>query len=537
MRFEWPWLLWAAPLVAGLVWVLAFLARRARVRAASAWSPTLGTEAGRHGRRAGLVLAATALVATAAAAGPRFGRVQVDVESRALNLILAVDISRSMLAEDADPSRLARSVGAARRVLLDAEGDRVGLIAFAGRSYILTPLTLDASAVQLYLDHLDPDIASEGGSDLTAVLRQGGELLGSASQGGDRALVILTDGEGHDSLPSAVAAATRLRADGVSLILVAQGGEAPARIPVRDSAGTLTGYQHHEGAPVETRRRDDILRAIATAAGGTLVAADVADQAGAVRAVLASLERRPARERQVDDLLPRAWIGALAAFGLLLAHSATRRTAALAALAMMISTEAGLAQRPSEGERLLQRGERSAAAERLARDARQRATSDSAWYNAGTAALAAGQLGEARAALATSARSVDPELRFRSLYNLGLAALLEARADTARREELLGDAVDHLRQAVLLRPDAQAARWNLELATRIRPPPQGGGRGGGGGPPPPGGGQQPPAPGAGGMTPEQAAAILAAVEQSERAVRAGQVDRRRGMAARTGRDW
>ncbi|MFN2317400.1 MAG: VWA domain-containing protein, partial [Gemmatimonadales bacterium] len=99
MRFEWPWLLWAAPLVAGLVWVLAFLARRARVRAASAWSPTLGTEAARYGRRAGLVLAATALVAMVAAAGPRFGRVQVDLESRALNLILAVDISRSMLAE------------------------------------------------------------------------------------------------------------------------------------------------------------------------------------------------------------------------------------------------------------------------------------------------------------------------------------------------------------------------------------------------------------------------------------------------------
>ncbi|HUG28821.1 MAG TPA: VWA domain-containing protein [Gemmatimonadales bacterium] len=536
MRFEWPWLLWMAPLVAGLVWGLAFLARRARVRAASAWSPALGQEAARRGRHAGLVLAATALMAMAAAAGPRFGRVQVDVESRALNLILAVDISRSMLAEDAAPSRLVRSVGEARRVLLDAGGDRVGLIAFAGRSYILAPLTLDAAAVQLYLDHLDPDIASEGGSDLTAVLRQGGELLGAASQGGDRALVIFTDGEGHDSLPFAVEAAARLRADGVSLILVSQGGEAPAPIPVRDSVGTMVGYQQHEGAPVETRRRDDILRAIATAAAGTLVAADVADQAGAVRAVLASLERRPARERQVEDLLPRAWIGALMAFGLLLAHSATRRTAALAALALMIGTQAGVAQRPSEGERLLQRGERAAAAERLAREAQQRPTSDSAWYNAGTAALAAGQFADARAALATSARSVDPELRFRSLYNLGLAALLEARADTARSEALLGEAVEHLRQAVLLRPDAQAARWNLELATRTRPPPQSGG-GGGGGPPPPGGGQPSPTSGPGGMTPEQAAAILAAVEQSERAVREGQVTRRRGMAARTGRDW
>jgi Ca-activated chloride channel family protein len=537
MRFEIPWLLWAAPVLAALAWALAAFARRQRILLARRWSGALGDEAARHGGQGARLLGLAVLVATVAAAGPRIGRVEAELESRALNLVLAVDISRSMLAEDTRPNRLSRAVSEARRVLLDAAGDRIGLIAFAGRSYILSPLTLDGGTVGLYLDHLHPDIASEGGTELAAVLRQGGELLGAATQGGDRVLVIFTDGEGHDSLPVALAQAARLRTAGVSVVFVAQGGAVPVRIPLRDTLGTLTGYQEHDGEPVETRRRDDILQALAGAAGGTLIGAAQADQARGVREVLASLERRPARERRMEDLVPRAWIGALLAFLLLLGHSASRRTAALTGLLLAVVAGEGGAQRPGTGQRLLERGERPAAAEVLRREAERRRTSDTAWYNAGTAALAAGRLSEARTALATAARSVDADLRFRALYNLGVAALLEARADSARREPLLEEAVGNLRQAVLLRPDAQAARWNLELATRERPPPAPGGGRGGQSPPPSRSGAAPPQPAGGALSTGQAEAILAAIEQAERAVRAGQVERRRGMSARAGRNW
>ncbi|MCL4866105.1 MAG: hypothetical protein KJZ47_09450, partial [Gemmatimonadales bacterium] len=85
-----------------------------------AWGPGLGAEARALGRRSALGLGVIGLVATAAAAGPRFGRQEVDIESRALNIVLAVDISRSMLAEDVGPSRLRRSVQEARRLLQDA---------------------------------------------------------------------------------------------------------------------------------------------------------------------------------------------------------------------------------------------------------------------------------------------------------------------------------------------------------------------------------------------------------------------------------
>lgn len=538
MRFEEPLLLLAAPAIALVVALLAWLARRARVRTAGRWSAALGAEARRLGRGSVALLGLVALAAAVAAAGPRFGRAQVDVESRALNLVLAVDISRSMLAEDAPPNRLDRSVREARRVMQDAEGDRIGLIAFAGRSYILAPLTLDASAVRLYLDHLDPDIASEGGTDLGAMLRQGGELLAAAAQGGDRVLVVFTDGEGHDSLPLAAAAAARLRAAGVSLILVAQGSEGGAPIPVRDSLGRLVGNQRDgDGMVIETRRRDDYLRAVATAAGGTLIRADLQDQAGAVRGVLTSLERRPARERRVDDLIPRAWMAALLAFGGLLVHSVTRRSAALAGLGLVVATATAAAQRPSEGVRLLRRGDSAAATGAFRQAAQARVTSDTAWYNFGTAALLAGQLDEARAALVTAARSVDPGLRFQALYNLGLASLRAARADSAGAGLLLSEAGGHFREALLLRPGSAEAKWNLELTNRLRPPPTP--RGGGGTQPPSQGGGVPPPPAAhsGALTPEEAERILASVEQGEQAVRADQVRRRRGLLARSGRDW
>src|SRR5256885_9152263 len=137
-------------------------------------------------------------------------------------------------------------------------------------------------------------MASQGGTGLAPALRQGGELLQASSELADRVLVVFTDGEAHDSLPPITAQAERLKADGIRLILVAEGGRNPSRIPVRDDHGLLLGYQKDEdGRVIETTRRDDMLGAAADAAQGTLVAADLPDQAGAVRDLVASYRRAP----------------------------------------------------------------------------------------------------------------------------------------------------------------------------------------------------------------------------------------------------
>ena len=542
MMFDAPLLLLLAPALGLALGFAAWLGRGRRIRLARRWSPALGRLARARGTWAPLVLGLIGLAASVALAGPRWGRTEIRTESRALSLVFAMDISRSMLAEDASPNRLQRSIREARRLIQDLEGDRLGLIAFAGRSYILAPLTVDGSAIRLYLDALDPDLASEGGSDLSSVLAQGGQLLGATTDAADRVLVVFTDGEAHDTLSDIVRQAEALKAAGVHLIMVAEGTLAPTRIPIRDSTGTLLEYKRDEdGTVIQTQRRDDILRAVVDAAEGTLVPNEAADQGGAVRDLVSAMKRSPTSATRTADLVPRAWIPGLVAALLLLAYTIARPGPALIGLAgLLVLGRSAEAQRPTAGGRALAAGDPTRAAAEFLKEAGTGRAKDTAFYNAGTAALQAGRLEVARGALVEAAKSLDPGLRYRALYNLGLVGLLAARADTSRQEELLDDATDRLRQALLLEPSSARAKWNLELAERRRPPPPPQ-SGGGNAPPPPTGGPKapepkPPQPEPRDLSQSQAEQILNSMERRERLTREEQ---QRRMAGSSGgvKDW
>jgi tetratricopeptide (TPR) repeat protein len=163
---------------------------------------------------------------------------------------------------------------------------------------------------------------------------------------------------------------------------------------------------------------------------------------------------------------------------------------------------------------------------------------DTAFYNAGTAALRVGRLDVARRALTEASTSLDPALRYRALYNLGLVDLLAAGSDSTNRSKLVGSAIEKLRQALLLQPASERAKWNLELAQRMKPPeppPQsgsgsGGGNGGGAAPPPPA------APPQGGMTQAQAEQILESMSREERQTRMDQQQRMQSSASGV-KDW
>ena len=544
MTFDAPLVLFLAPVLAVAFGCAAWLARRRRIQLARRWSPSLGRVARARGGWAPAVVGVAALLAAIGLAGPRSGRTEVKTETRALSLVFAVDISRSMLAEDVAPSRLQRASREARRLIQDLEGDRLGMIAFAGRSYILAPLTVDGGAIRMYLDALDPDLASEGGTSLAAVLTQGAQLLGAATDAADRVLVLFTDGEAHDTLPEAVAAAEALKDAGVRLIVVAEGRALPTRIPLRDSAGTLLEYkQDEQGNVVRTQRRDDVLRALVDAAEGTLVPNELPDQAGAVRDLVAAMKRSPTSNTRTGDLTPRAWIPVLGAGLLLLGYTILRPGPALVSLAglLLLSTSAG-AQRPTAGTRAMAADNPAGAAAAFLKEA-QGSARDTAFYNAGTAALDARRFEVARGALTEAAKSLDPDLRYRALYNLGVAGLLAAAADTTKRDELLNQAADQLRQALLLQPSSARAKWNLELAERRRPPPAGGGGGGGGKPPSGGGGgSQSPEPTRPenqdqGLSRTQAEQILNSMERRERETRADQQRRLKGNSADGVKDW
>jgi tetratricopeptide (TPR) repeat protein len=164
---------------------------------------------------------------------------------------------------------------------------------------------------------------------------------------------------------------------------------------------------------------------------------------------------------------------------------------------------------------------------------------DAAWYNAGTAALADSDAETAQASLAHAAASLDPDVRFRALYNLGLLALRQAEDDSAGRDAHLADAERAYREALLLRPRDRPAKWNLELAVRQRggssqnkaPPSSGGGSG------PSGGGARSAGGTEGGLSPAQAEQLLRSIGHEELRTRRDRTGLMRHPAEPGVKDW
>ena len=538
ISFDAPYVLYASPLVALVVIGLALWARSVRVRRANVWSQDLGNIATHTGRGGAVVLGATALLASVALSGPRFGARVVTTESKALALVIAVDISRSMLAEDVAPSRLGRVQQETRRLIQDLGGDRIGLIAFAGRSFILSPLTVDDGALQLLVDGLDPGLASAGGTELGPMLEQGRQLLLASPAVADRVLVVFTDGEAHDSLPQALSAAQRLRREGVRLILVGEGDIQGARIPLRDPTGVLTGYlEDLDGNVVRTVRRDDILSAIADAGQGAFVPAQLGDQAGAVRDLVDSYKRAPQATTTAAQDISRAWIPLALAALLLLIHTFTRRTAALAGIAflMLAPIPANAQGRPNRADEAWRDEAFGVAADLYEQQVLSDQGGDTAMLNLGTAALVVGDTARAAAALSSALRSLDPELRFRALFNMGLLSLQRAAADPANQEAHLTEARRRYREALLLRPLDEDAKWNYELTIRQE-------SGDGGGQPPPqnpnrGENEPQPEPEMRGLTREQAEQILNSMLAEEAETRDRMTQRRSQPRSRRRKNW
>jgi tetratricopeptide (TPR) repeat protein len=166
-------------------------------------------------------------------------------------------------------------------------------------------------------------------------------------------------------------------------------------------------------------------------------------------------------------------------------------------------------------------------------------SSDTAWFNAGTSALVGGDLTTAISSLERATLSLDPALRQRALYNLGTAYLMQARRDTAQRDTLLASAASRLRESLLLAPTDRNAKYNYELARRLRPPPPPSsskskpGPGNSKSPPP----KQQPGRQPSGMTPAQADQVLSAMERAEQQTRQGQNQRARRGELPPGPDW
>jgi Ca-activated chloride channel family protein len=220
-----------------------------------------------------------------------------------------------MWAEDVRPNRLERQRLEARRLVTELAGHRVGLVAFAGAAYLLSPLTVDHAAIHLYLDALDPTTAGTPGSALSdAIQRAVGALGSQEDESGDRAIVVLTDGESHDASEDVIAAARAASAAGIRIYGIGIGGEAGEPIPRHDRTGArVGGFKHDdEGRVVLTRLSREPLATAAQSAGGFFARAD---ENGAARVLTALAELRAGRAQATRGVrwTPRfQWFVALA---------------------------------------------------------------------------------------------------------------------------------------------------------------------------------------------------------------------------------
>lgn len=297
MTFARPELAWLAVALPLLVCVAVYgYARRRRRVAAALGDPVLISRLGGPGfdpfpARRAAALAAAAAALGLAATGPQWGLRPVEGRVTSQDIVLVLDVSRSMLVSDVVPSRLERQRLLARQLLRELEGSRIGLVAFAGRAYILSPLTVDRSALELYLDALDTEIASEGGSALAAAIRQGTDLAmqGAGERGGARSMILISDGEAHDEENEIMAAVARARRAGVTVHTVTVGTEQGGPVPELDDWGGIRSYVRYEGEVVISRSNPELMERIASETGGT---AQRLDRPGAAAAIAAAARGR-----------------------------------------------------------------------------------------------------------------------------------------------------------------------------------------------------------------------------------------------------
>jgi len=283
LRLEYPIWVWIGLAAAVMGAVLVYLWQRKRKTAQDALGSSGMLErltridlTGSPYRRGVLVGAALGLLGLAMA-GPQWGAQEVEEQTRALNLVLVLDVSESMWAEDVRPNRLERQRLEARRLVNELAGQRIGLIAFAGAAYVLSPLTIDHGALHLYLDALDPTMAGTPGSSPSAAIYEALNLLrDSGSEGGDRAIVFLSDGESHDEEQEVLAAAKAAEADRVRMYAVGIGSDRGEPIPNHDRLGErIGGYkQDDDGEVVLSRMTREPLSSAARETGGTWTRAD-----------------------------------------------------------------------------------------------------------------------------------------------------------------------------------------------------------------------------------------------------------------------
>jgi Ca-activated chloride channel family protein len=409
----------------------------------------------------------TALVfAALALAQPRYGFIEKETKQKGRDVIVAIDTSRSMMATDVSPTRLARAKLFTQDLVRLMQGDRVGLIAFAGSAFLQAPLTLDYSAVTNSLDELDTDLIPVGGTNLAAAINGALEAFGKA-EGNTRALVVLTDGEELDA--DGIAAAKRAAQEGIRIFTVGIGSPEGSLIPIRLDDGQPDFVRDKAGKPVTSKLDESRLREIAAATGGFFIpigpeaARDIFEK-GIVPMELSENGVFNARQPIERYQWPLAVATILLALSLLPGDRRWRlakTSAVLLAFLPNAQAQSGLEEFNS--------GDFSKAATVFEDKLQGQPGSRELQFNAGAAAYKSGDYEKSATHFTEALLSPNPKLREAAAYNLAntLVRKGEAAAEPEAKKTNWKNAIEQYDEALQLNPDNNFAKENRELVKKL----------------------------------------------------------------------
>ncbi|HEY1906513.1 MAG TPA: VWA domain-containing protein [Myxococcaceae bacterium] len=477
---EWL-LLGLAALAVGAIAAWAALRRRAAVR--QLLGDRLGDSLAPGVETARPVVRATftgvsLLLFSVAMGQPQCGSRAELTKKRGIDVVVALDASKSMRARDVLPSRLERAKLELSTLLDELKGDRVAIVAFAGDAFVQCPLTSDYAAAKLFLRAIDPDQMQEGGTNIGAALMTSQKVLEGADRGAkDRVVVLLSDGE---DLSGEVGEATEaLKATGIKVFTIGIGNSSGEPIPVFDKQGDRTGYMKDPstGQTVLSRLDEAGLESIAQATGGEYFHRSGAVAVPEVAARIDRLQKSELESRitvRYDErfqsfLLPGL---VLLLLGMLFGAPGRRRgTGAALGVGLVLLAAPARALGPFEANPPgVERGMKAYDAGRFDDALREFTAAEheapghpALEYNRGNALYRLGRYDDAREAYKRASEAAVPGLKERDLYNMGnaLAQLGDTKA-----------AINAYRKALVMEPQDEQARHNLEVLLRKIPPPK-----------------------------------------------------------------
>ena len=203
-------------------------------------------------------------------AGPQLGSKLVTVKRKGIEIVIALDVSNSMLAEDIKPNRLTAAKRAIEKLVDKLDNDRIGLVIFAGKAYVQVPVTSDYVSAKMFLNTISTKSVPVQGTNLSEALQMAARSF-TSDKDISKAIIVITDGENHDD--AALETAKQIAAEGIRIYTVGIGSPQGVPIPVRDKYGRKVFKTDKNGNVVVTKLNEKVLQEIAMAGNGTYVRA------------------------------------------------------------------------------------------------------------------------------------------------------------------------------------------------------------------------------------------------------------------------